>query len=236
MESKLSPSFHGPFQVVSQTTNDVRVKHLNLGIEPILHVSRLKPFFGSHDDALSIAKLDKNQFFILSINHFSGNPFSRKSLFFNVSFEDGSVMDVAYTADLASTQQLQDFVAAQQILLPLRFPTVSEARSGISALNKLAITTLSTGSSLFLDLRYYDGVDRRWFDSLNLPSKSLHLVSASVSGMLKKGRVAVLSVPLFNCTHELTASDVTMYVHTTVPHGVEVVDESWRAAYPQIFI
>ena len=42
----------GPFRVIQQIKNDVTLRHLAIGHERIVHVSRVKPFFGSVDDAL----------------------------------------------------------------------------------------------------------------------------------------------------------------------------------------
>jgi hypothetical protein len=68
LESKLAPAWMGPYEVVQQIKNDVECVHVNLRTRSTFHVSRLKPFVGSLDDALIVAKLDKNQFFITAFN------------------------------------------------------------------------------------------------------------------------------------------------------------------------
>jgi hypothetical protein len=87
-----------------------------------------------------------------------------------------------------------------------------------------------------LDLRFYDGTDRSWYDTLDLPTKALHVVSGTVIQLLKRGLLAKISIPLFSAVHELSPSDVAMYVYCTLPTGAVLVDDNWRSTHPQIFI
>ena len=65
LSSKLSTDWLGPYEVIQQVKNDVGVKHIVLHTEAVIHVSRLKPFFGSYEEALSIARHDQHQFKIV---------------------------------------------------------------------------------------------------------------------------------------------------------------------------
>jgi len=235
LESKLSPAFHGPFEVIKQEKNDVHVRHLNLGIEPVLHVSRLKPFIGSRADGLAIAKLDRDQFFILAIKFFSGNPFVRESLSFHVSFEDGSNVDMRYSKDLAGAQQFKDFVQSQPSLLPLRFDTIRESKSALRSLNKLAITEFAVGDIIYLNLRFYDGLKSAWYDSIGLPSQIPHFVCGTVTKLLKGNLSLELSLPIYGITQTLTHVDCLMFVSKQLPQGAALVDASWRTAHPRLF-
>ena len=98
--TKLTPRYSGPYEVVTQTQNDVQCKHVNLGTVHTFHVERLHAFFGSRDDALRVARLDQDQYEISAINYYTENVFKRQSLLFNVSFADGSVIDLPLTPDL----------------------------------------------------------------------------------------------------------------------------------------
>ena len=167
---KLDPVYWGPYEVLAQEKNDVSCVHVNLRSKHVLHVSRLKPFFGDMDEALEVAKLDKNQFNIVSINHFSGNPHRRTSLSFNITFEDG-VVDRQWDADLAGSMQYQAYVESKKHLFTLRYRTAVEARKAISALNKVAVVSPAPGDVVFLDLRLFDVFGAKaseWFDSLGL--------------------------------------------------------------------
>lgn len=106
LPSKLSPGWLGPYEVLSHEKNDVTCRHLVLMTEHVFHVERLHPFFGSKNEAVEAAKLDKNQFFIHSISSFTGNPHKRTSMMFEVLFEhETSTLLVPYNSDIADTQQ-----------------------------------------------------------------------------------------------------------------------------------
>ena len=87
LPTKLTPNWLGPYQVIQQVKNDVLAKHIVLHTEGVFHVERLKSFFGTFEQALDIARHDQHQFKIISINYFTGNPFIRTSMTFNVTFE-----------------------------------------------------------------------------------------------------------------------------------------------------
>lgn len=72
LPSKLSPKFLGPNVVVKQYKNDVTCKHIVLGNIKEFHVTRLKIFHGSKDEAIRIAKLDNDQFTIRRIIAYKG--------------------------------------------------------------------------------------------------------------------------------------------------------------------
>jgi hypothetical protein len=235
LESKLSPAFQGPFEVLGQEKNDVRCRHLNLGYEASLHVSRLKPFFGSREEGIVIARLDRDQFVITRINSYTGNAFKRESLLFNVLFDDGSTVDLPYSKDLAQSQQFRDFISSIPTLLPIRFDTLRESTAAIRALNKLAITDLAAHTTVYLNLRFYDGATNAWYDSLQLPSTTDHFVPAIVTRFLKNNLRVELSVTLFTTMHVLTLSDVTMYVTLQLPTNAIAVDDSWRISCPKLF-
>ena len=179
LPTKLSPNWLGPYQVISQEKNDVRVKHIVLHSEAVFHVDRIKPFIGSYEQALEIARHDQHQYRIESINYFTGNPFVRSSMTFHVLFEDGAIT-MPYAEDLAQSQQFEEFVLAHPILFPLRH-TAKQALVEISKINKLAIDGFQPGDNAYLDLRFYDGRSSSWFDSLNLPHSTSDIpVSANL--------------------------------------------------------
>ena len=235
---KLGPVYWGPYEVVSQDKNDVTCVHVNLKSKHVLHVSRLKPFAGSMEDALEIAKLDKNQFNIVSINYFSGYPHRRSSLSFNITFEDGTV-DRQYDVDLAASMQYQAYVESKKYLFPLRYRTVVEAKQAITALNKTIIISPQPGEVVFLDLRFFDGYGREvseWFDSLGLDDKaSVHVTEARCDKWMAGRKKVVALLPVFNRTVTLSKFDVTACVYA--PDEVNddefvFVDAAFVAQYP----
>ena len=237
LDTKLTARRSGPYQVVRQVKNDVTCKHVNLGSEHTLHVSRLTPFFGSYDDALRVARLDKNQYLIASINHFSGNVFIRASLLFNISFSDSSVVDVPFTRDLYDSATFDAYAASRPCLYPLRYETAELGIKSITSLNKLAITDFNIGDKAYLNLRYFDGRKNAWFDSLQLPSKgSDDVVMVQVSVWLNNIRSKVgVQCPIFDDTYRLSHADIVMFIFPELLPSSILVDDSFRQSHPRIF-
>ena len=51
LPSKLTTPYKGPSVVLSQYKNDVTCKHANVGTVQVFHVDRVKPFYGSLNEA-----------------------------------------------------------------------------------------------------------------------------------------------------------------------------------------
>ena len=61
LPSKLSPRYLGPYRVLTQSKNDVSCEHINLQHRKVFHVTRLKLFTGSEEEARRIAMVDNDQ-------------------------------------------------------------------------------------------------------------------------------------------------------------------------------
>ena len=75
--NKLAPDFLGPFEVVSQSKNDVQCRNLIYGHIKPMHVTKLKPFFGTREEAYDLAKKDTDQFEVDRILANRGDPDKR---------------------------------------------------------------------------------------------------------------------------------------------------------------
>jgi len=149
------------------------MKHMCIHTIEVQHVDRLKPFFGTTEEALEMAKLDYNQFFIESFNHFTGNPHKRTSMLFNVTFSYNGITEakmIPYSADIDRTEQFERYINDNPYLFPLRYHA-SVAKKRMNAMNRQPITRVVPNDIVYLNLRYYDGMDSAWFDSLDLPEK-----------------------------------------------------------------
>ena len=184
LATKLSPDWLGPYSVIRQVKNDVAAKHIVLNTEGVFHVERLKPYFGSYEQALQIARHDQHQFNIVSFNYYSGNPFVRTSMTFNITFEDGTI-DLPYGGDFILSQQFEAYVLATPELFPLRFPVKTFPRE-IRAIEKLAITSVSPFVEAYVNLRIYDGRTSMWFDNLRLPNKTRPYITRITDRIAKK--------------------------------------------------
>ena len=62
-----------------------------------LHVTRLKLFTGSREEAYQAALLDADQFVIKMIHHGRGNPVKRSEMFFFAELDDGDKVLLPYS-------------------------------------------------------------------------------------------------------------------------------------------
>ena len=66
LPSKLTTPYKGPYIVSSQYKNDVTCKHANQGTVQVFHVDRVKPFYGSLEEAQKLSRVDYQQFVIFN--------------------------------------------------------------------------------------------------------------------------------------------------------------------------
>ena len=240
LETKLSPPWLGPYQVIEQVKNDISVKHIVLHSTAVFHVDRVKPFFGTFEQALSIARHDQHQFQIVSFNFYSGNPFVRTSMVFNVTFEDGTI-DMPYGGDFIFSEQFQNYCASKPELFPLCF-TAKLALQQIKQLEKLAITDFSPGMDAFVNIRIYDGRSSTWFDNLGLPDKTQPYITPIRFTRWYSANHSILEavVPIFGAQHSkytlyLTAYDLRAYILLDRPYWESrLLEPQDLIRYPQI--
>ena len=238
LPSKLSPNWLGPYEVIAHEKNDVTCKHLVLMSEHVFHVSRLLPFFGSRIEAIEAAKLDRNQFFIYSIDAFTGNPHKRKSMMFSVMFEyESNALMIPYNSDIADTSQFHDFVMHKRYLFPLRF-TATEAKRQIAGMKKLAIVGISVGEIGFMSLRYFDGAANAWYDSLKLSDSTKDYVVPIqyMSWHDAKKRQVNVRCDILNDNYVLDNYDIYALTYAELDvTSMVVVTEAMRQTSPQIW-
>ena len=233
LPSKLDSNYVGPFEVVKQEHNDVTCRHVVLEAVKVLHVSRLKPFFGSLQDAIEVAIHDKDQHNITEIQWYKGNPHVRTSLQFGILWDDG-FQERDYDADLASSQPFQEFVKSRKELYPLQF-NVKEAKQAIRKIRKEPVTTVTVGSRGYISLRIFDGIDRAWYDGLALPQQSKLYVVPYVCQKIVRGR-AQLFIPILNVTIICDNYEVSIHCYHTIDEEtmLEVVP-AMRSTHPAIW-
>jgi hypothetical protein len=240
LPTKLSPTFEGPFEVLQHRKNDILCRHVVLQTDKTVHMDRVKPFFGSADEAYDIAKRDRDQFLILRINYFTGNPRLRTSLIFNITFEN-ETCDRGYNQDLATNSQFQHFIHGDPVLFPLRFPSL-QASAEIRAISKAPITSVTVNDFCYLHLRYFDGSDRAWFDSLSLPSKSsTYVLDVTVSNWKNRTRNRLcVHCALLNLTFILNGYEVFAFLIliSSIPDDARanyiIVDQDLLVLYPAL--
>jgi hypothetical protein len=78
----LQPLLRGPFKVISQYKNDVELRNIIRGKIMKLHVSRLKIFHGTKQEAIKVAQLDNDEYEIDKLLAYKGDPLHRKRMDF----------------------------------------------------------------------------------------------------------------------------------------------------------
>ena len=242
LPSKLSPTWTGPFEVISQAKNDITCQHINMKNIVVLHSERVKPFFGTYEQAMALAQLDYNQFQIVSINYWTGNPHLRTSMSFNVTFLDHSgqvTVDLPYNADFADSQQFHDYVRSQPILFPLT-DNQAVTLKAIALKRKAPITEYSIGQTVYLNLRIYDGTRFNWFAALDLPDKAKAWVTAVtlLNWQSAAHTKVVCTVPAFRSTIVLNNYDFYAYTTAVASFSADamvLVNAETELTFPAIF-
>jgi hypothetical protein len=164
--SKLTMKYKGPYEVLSQYKNDVQCKHLCMKNISTFHVERLKLYTGTRDSAEKLALLDYDQYEVDEILYYRGNVDMRSNMEFCVRFKDGEERWVTWSQDLFNSVPYETFCRKHSPLFPLLF-TVEEAERQRKQINSTAITEVSPGSAIYLDLRERGG--STWYNSIGLP-------------------------------------------------------------------
>ena len=161
----MAPDFSGPFEVVEQSKNDVQCRNLVYGNIKPLHVSRLKPFIGTRDEAYELAKKDTDQYEVDTILAYRGDPETRTTMEFLLQFRDGDQVWLPYSSDIFQMQQFETFCLSTPGLYFLQY-SFSVAKSRIQAINRQPITILGPGQSIYVDIRTFG---EHWYQAVGLP-------------------------------------------------------------------
>lgn len=239
LPSKLSPKYIGPYEVISQYKNDVKCRHIIMGDIKDLHVTRLKLFNGTYEDAKRIAMLDHDQYAIACIKAYRGDPNKRSSMEFETFFQDGSVHWLPYdNRDLFPTIAYEEFCRSKPELQLLVY-SAKEADRIIKDWNKQAIIQVKPGDTYFVDLRCYGAA---WYATLPLPDKD-HLTYVLqykygdfVNPKVKKKIWA--SCPVFAERFSVANDFVKQYGSNTklIPNGIDIllIDTAMVQRYPAL--
>jgi hypothetical protein len=205
--TKLDSEFSGPYSVISHSSNTVECRHLSSGVVKFLHVSRLKPFFGTDTEAYDLAVRDKDQFEIKSILTYRGDPDKRQTMEFQVQFSDGDIRWLPWSKDLFDSIPYELFCRQHSHLFPLLF-TVETAKKEIKKLSKQEIRNYHVGDKILVNLRSFGEL---WYQELPLPEVnttrygvpyvvkniSKDLKSVVIDSTIYKGEIKVDSYYLF---------------------------------------
>jgi exodeoxyribonuclease-3 len=165
-ESKLSPLFKGPYEVIRQVDNDIECIHVATRIVSKFHVDTVKIFHGDAEDALRQAMVDKDQYKVKGIRGYRGNPMKRTSCEFLTEFEDGDIIWKPFDRDLYDTIAYEEFCKSRPELMFLHLP-YRLATQSMKQWNRTPITEVIPGDKVFVDIRFMGSF---WYDNLHLPN------------------------------------------------------------------
>jgi len=237
LPSKLTPKFSGPYKVIQQLKNDIEAKHLVQGGIKFLHVSRVKIFHGTEEEAYEMAKLDMDQFLILEISAYRGDPDTRTSMQFYIRYEDGDEMWVTWSRELFQTVQYEEFCRKNKPLSPLLFD-VKDSKKFISDMNKENIIEVSPGDTVYVDIRSHGNY--AWYNSIGLDkSDFLTYVVECRYGKYKSitnKKMIWINYPLFNEKYCVDRSFVLFYGSEKIflEGAMILIDDEMLAKYPMI--
>jgi hypothetical protein len=112
-----------------------------------------------------LAKKDTDQFEVDRILAYKGNPEARTTLEFLVRFMDGDQTWLPYSQDIFQMQQYETFCVETPGLYFLKY-SFSVAQSRTKDVNRMPITTLGPGHSIFVDNRTFG---QEWYQAEELP-------------------------------------------------------------------
>jgi hypothetical protein len=109
-------------------------------------------------------------------------------------------------------------------------------------MERLAITDVQPGMQAFVDLRIYDGQKSAWFDSLDLPEKTMpYITEVHFTKWYSANHCMIVgTIPFFPPDHSkhtlwFSAFDLMAFVYMEWPYFSTVfLDESKRAKFPKI--
>ena len=193
----------------------------------------LKPFIGSLKEAFEAAKSDDDQYVILKIIDYRGEPRTRSDMEFLVHFEDNDTVWLKYNQDLASSTPFQHYISTHRELEPLTL-TSAEWKLKRAQYNREGVIGVQPGDVCFVLLKSW-GVD--YFQSLLLPIGPLYVVQCVYLKWTtpKRKKIDVLCKLFNNEQFDWDATDVRLYgMSLTLSSKMVLVDSSFCQRYPQV--
>ena len=237
---KLGPAFYGPYEVEFVHKNDYTCRHVTEGTVHKLHVSMLKPYFGTRTMARRAALLDYDQYVVTRVEHYTGDPSARTSMEFFIHFSDGDKHWQTYNTELLHCEAFDEYCKSVPELWPL-LHTDQVYRKERVKLNKTPITSIQPGDVRYVDQR---SIDPHWYNGLlpsanpNLPNEdtTTYVVPFHFSGWTNKAHTKVS----FGCeelgiegfwNHDKVRSWGS---YDTIREGHVLVDKAFLQTHPSV--
>ena len=232
--STMTAAFAGPFKVSMEYKNDISITHLATNITTIVDLGRLKPFFGTYEQAFELACMDEAQHVVLCVRAWRGTPGTKSSVELLLQFADGDERWRVIDNDTRDVEAVREYLANTNCLRALR-TTVTAYRIICKTARTLPVTLVSPGDTVYVDLRSYG---YPWFATLLLPNydtTSYVVACRYVRFVTNTNTLITLHCDLFDETYNVD----NVYVYEwgmclNIPTGAILLDPSWIARYPLI--
>ena len=200
-------------------------------------VGDLEPHFTSSEEAAYDAALrDQDQFPVKAILGYTGDSRTRTAMTFTVEFEDGDIVRLPWSHDLACTAYYS-FCERHPHLYHLTLD-VKMAKRFQTQLRKEDITSVKVGDTAFVDLRFFGDL---WYEQLGLPdyTTSSYVFEFTYTHWFHKTSKKKISGCLVlkrDLSYSLDGYLVYCWGANLVfdPARMILVDNSLVAAYPQL--
>jgi hypothetical protein len=169
-KDKLYAVNFGPYKVVQHIDNNVTLESLIDGKHQVVHVSKLKIFFGTEKDAFNCAKMDDDQVNIITIISYRGNYLKRTTCEFLVQFVDNTEKWLTFK-EVCDTKPFEDF-CQYPIYLNNLLLSSSQVNEEQSRMNK-QIITIEKGAKAYINIRTFN---YEWYEQLQLPNHVTYLI------------------------------------------------------------
>ena len=229
-DEKLCSRFTGPYRVNSQHKNDLSVQDIILGNVLILPTNHVKPFIGSAEDAYKLALNDHNQYVVVRILGYSGDPLQRSKCDFLVEYASGTSLFVPFSKEIDQLSAYETFCRSSPELRILLSPA-SAVKKMVNSSNKEQITTFSISDTAYLNIRLFGA---NWYNDLPLANKhtSVYRIKCFCVSFQKQNTVLIITVPLWKREYQITSYEVYAYLSTSLNPGDVLVDSSLAKEHP----
>ena len=224
----------GPYEIIKQTSNDVTYKSLITGAVKTSDVTDMALFMGSKEDAYRLALTDQYQVVITSIDAWRGNPDTRTSCKFLVSFDDGTRSWQSFQS-LKDTAQLEQLCALDPRLRELSVTT--QVRDARIKEQRATPVPVKVGDQLYIDLRWLSHTLYQ-FRKLKLEDKYSRrwLFPATVTSISRNKRKATVTSAIMDGQYEIDARELQMWTYAAdadIPQPHTIMDDTFmrRNAY-----
>jgi len=193
--SKLTYRFSGPFVVISQYKNDISVQHLCSKAYTTVHISTLKRFFGTDQQAMELAVLDNDEFWLKAIDGWLGTPTNQRSILLHLIFDDNTDSWNQFDEELIQTALVEKYIASIPELYILSLP--AKMRKNYITLTNKNTPAVNVDDTGFLDLRYFGF---SWFHAVDLPNSGIqtYLVQYTITTLYPDKRKFDFIVPMLD--------------------------------------